>query len=1148
MASSLEDLLAEEGFQGRRLKTTPRPSFASRAVSMPLYPFRINCKADAGSVVKIQTARTRSSVSRYNSEGEAPPTDRVKGRKQKDSLIRREKLDREPKKELNKRFEERETNDVFEDFPGNEIVEVGVEENGRYKDIYSDKVYSPRKRSHKSSHRIVEKERNKERSEKRNSSSTSSIKHLPAQKSLSNNHNNSMKEPHTFLNRSRKSMENNKIFDENRGQNHDSTVQAVSEPALDEVAVQAMVSIISGFVKRFLKDKDFRTLLHHNCFSSLNIIDLEEGESTASKVITTLEQAIETVELVAEESASGKDLKKASLQLSVIAGLSSDDMKDGFTSGVPNYKLSACAHLYLGLIYKLQKKDKASAKHILQVFCDSPFQARTMLLPELWDYLFLPQLSHLKVWYNQEADSLADAPSRQRKLELLEKVYNEILDLGTHQFAIYYKDWLTEGVEAPSVPSIHVPSVSVRGVDQGSSQSHYQELANPLGPFSTQPMVSKKLYNTVFGNSIQPQVGEVEEYGEAEYNCMRSSDDSAVEDKQALTHFSEAVKHTDQHAKEHLMKNPYDEAAHPEDGHLLEAEESTRLHGVSALGERDPSDEVCDSHIRQVPPGSSHMFHAPIHRANESTLRTLARSVFDLHISSQSNSEAIFDPNQTNMESSAKDLHGNCQYFNEGSFFSSIPQDFICPLTGRLFEDPVTIETGQTFERHAIREWFNQGNRNCPVTGKALEGLGVPLTNFILKRVIDGWKSENCRHLLAFASKVEGSSGEHGVEPKDETAIYALEQFLSGSSKEEKLTNAKHLISLGGLQFLTRRFELGNLEEKTCVAALMCSCIEADYRCKNEIAKYIKKPCLLELLHSKQAKSRTNAVLLLTELICMHRWKDVTLFLSSFQNEGIMSAMHVLLVYLQSSSPEQRPLVAVLLLHLDLLVEPQKYSIYREEAVDAIVVALEGSLTDENVREKCCRALLILTGHFSFSGDVPTEKWILKPSGPMDSHDLSSCNNEENGLLVDGTISLDAEEEAKEEWFRNLSAVLLGNGQKSFLEAISKCLGSDSSELVRVCLTTVAWLSSALSSLSDAEFQLSAFSALISRLRDNLEDSEQIEHKILASASLLSFSKIPECRVLLMTIAEEIVVPLRSLVQVTWTAKHLYTAISGEDL
>ena len=217
------------------------------------------------------------------------------------------------------------------------------------------------------------------------------------------------------------------------------------------------------------------------------------------------------------------------------------------------------------------------------------------------------------------------------------------------------------------------------------------------------------------------------------------------------------------------------------------------------------------------------------------------------------------------------DLHGNSELFNEEPVFSSIPQDFICPLTGQLFEDPVTIETGQTFERHAIREWFKQGNRSCPVTGKALKGLGVPLTNFVLKRVIDGWKSENCGHLLAFVSKVVGSSGEDGVEPKDETVAYTLEQFLTGS-KEKKITNAKHLISLGGLQFLTRRFELGNLEEKSCVAALLCCCIEADYRCKNEIAKCIKRPCLLELLHSKQAKSRANAVSLLMELLCMNRY------------------------------------------------------------------------------------------------------------------------------------------------------------------------------------------------------------------------------------------------------------------------------------
>ncbi|KAJ6961284.1 hypothetical protein NC652_000253 [Populus alba x Populus x berolinensis] len=62
------------------------------------------------------------------------------------------------------------------------------------------------------------------------------------------------------------------------------------------------------------------------------------------------------------------------------------------------------------------------------------------------------------------------------------------------------------------------------------------------------------------------------------------------------------------------------------------------------------------------------------------------------------------------------------------------PHDFICPLTGQLFEDPVTLETGQNFEREAIGEWFDQGNRTCPVTGKALACSTVPLANSILKK------------------------------------------------------------------------------------------------------------------------------------------------------------------------------------------------------------------------------------------------------------------------------------------------------------------------------------------------------------------------------------------------------------------------------
>jgi hypothetical protein len=87
-----------------------------------------------------------------------------------------------------------------------------------------------------------------------------------------------------------------------------------------------------------------------------------------------------------------------------------------------------------------------------------------------------------------------------------------------------------------------------------------------------------------------------------------------------------------------------------------------------------------------------------------------------------------------------------------------------------------------------------------------------------------------------------------------------------------------------------------------------------------------------------------------------------------------------------------------------LQVEPQKYSIYREEAIDAITMALEDSLVDEKVREKCCRALLILGRRFSFSGKSLTESWILKQAGFKDIYEVNLLENEDDNSLADDTV------------------------------------------------------------------------------------------------------------------------------------------------
>ncbi|XP_059665160.1 putative E3 ubiquitin-protein ligase LIN isoform X2 [Cornus florida] len=1100
MAMSLEELLAKEGFRGRRSKMLPRVS-SEKAVSMPLYPFPDQKNSGSSSVKR--TARTRSSVSSLS--GESPTGVTHRSSRLRNTFTRREKVDTVSKKKTREKVDIRSSedlqgvrrmsihssgeltrNEIVEVGQGKEIVEVGVEENERYKDIHSNELYMAESSKGKYANGIGERERYKERSgkdikeDKRYGNNPQKL--LPGRTSFSDNYRRSMKQPETSNSTSNRSSLNSNSFDDSRRRRHAWTEHTVAEPALDEVAVQAMISILSGYIKRFIKDEDFRTLIHHTCFASLNFAELEEDLITESKVISNLEQAIGTVERAIEEGANAKELKKASLQLSVISGLNSNELKDGFTSGIPNYKLSACAHLYLSVIYKLQKKDRIAAKHLLQVFCDSPFQARTALLPELWDYIFFPHISHLKVWYNEEVDSLGDTPSKARKLMLLDKVYNEILDCGTYQFAVYYKDWLTEGVEAPSIPSIPTPSVSVQEVQQGCFSSHsapgFQQrglsshsldMSNPVGSFSPQPRVSKNLYDSVFGRSHKPGVDEVEDYKEAENfeNSISSSDSSAVEDKQALTHSSEIVKYADDDTEP-------DYVFHLGDG--VVAKKAQRLQRASGPDERNLDDKFENTHLLQTTTVNTHVLNALPHKqAHELALRRLAKSVFEKQQTEESvdlaDSTLLLHPedayfpdslaNLNNRRSSIEELNENCEYLDEGPSFLSTPHDFICPLTGLLFEDPVTLETGQTFERVAITEWFGEGNRTCPVTGRTLECQAVPLTNFILKRVIDNWKSEHCRHFLDFASQAAWGSGEYRSKFNEETAVLMLEQLLTTFSKEERITNAENLLSLGGLQFLIKRFEFGNLEEKTRVATLLFCCIEVDTGCRNQIAKNIRKPCLLELLHSKQVKSRASAVLLLTELICLNRRKDVNLFLSGLQNEEMVNTMHILLVYLQSSPPEQRPLVAVLLLHFELL---------------------------------------------------------------------------------------DDEEEGREQWLGNLLPSLLGGGKNSFLQTICKCLSSGNLDLVRVCLFTVSWLSHALASLPDVEFQLSAFSALISRLKESLENGELLEHKVLASMCLLNFSKIPECRVLLMTIAEDIRFPLRSLYEVTWTAKQLYGIISGEDL
>ncbi|XP_019155636.1 PREDICTED: uncharacterized protein LOC109152413 [Ipomoea nil] len=1057
MAMSLQQLLSEEGFKGRRLKKLSRASTGLQTASGSLYPVQGRHKSSG----VRRPERTRSDIPLYDSERNNATRERIQdwkpraGNKDK-SLIMKQKS---KKLYAESSSEESPDSEIIDAAMSNEIVEIGRSDQ-RYKDVYSNQVYSH------------------EGSEKGRQHSTTTY---------ANNYRKNIVHAEMSGASSKRNSLNGKSFDDSRGRRKAGIEQAMDTPSIDEAATQAIVSILSNHIKSFLRDEDFRASLRHNSFASLNFSGLSEGLDVKSKIITNLEQAIETVEKSAEGSAGLKELKKASLQLSVITGLNSSDLKDGFTSGIPNVKLAACAHLYLSVIYKLQRKDRIAAKHILQVFCDSPLQARTSLLPDLWDNIFLPHLSHLKIWYIKELGMLESPDSKSRKLKVLEKVYNETMDTGTNKFAVYYKDWLTEGVEPPSIPSVKIPFLS----PQLARNEDPNSVSCIVGSFSPQPVVSKKLYDEVFRHKNGV---ELDYYKEESYGGSASMSNGSVTEE---THCSQIVK-IEPYATCQSYSMPITEEA--------EIQEENKL--VEHFSDVHPKPSIQEIY--------GTIDAAPHSKVIKIIIERIAKAFFG-----QQNTEESVD--------------------SERPLGLSIPTEFICPLTGLVFEDPVTLETGQSFERAAILNWFSKGNRTCPITSKKLECQAVPLSNFILKRVIDKWRSEHWQHLLAFSSQFASDS-------KAEIAVSILEKLLIVSSIDERTKNVKQLICLGGLQFLIHRFNLGNLNEKKCVSALLSSCIEADSNCRNLIARNIDKMCLLEVLCSEDLESVQNAISLMTELICLNRRKDATYFLSGLQSDDIANITILLSTYLQSSHCKQKSLVAVLILHFHLLTDTQCSNVCIDGAIDAITVALESSFLDERLIEMCCKGLLILGRHFSAFGKIMTEDWILKQAGFIDrfESDLESTedNEPDNGRI---TMMDDGEEEVREEWQARMSAMLLGSGKKSFLGALSMCLASGNIELVRVCLTTVAWLSSVLasSSRSGSEFELSAFSALICQLKACLEHGKLLEHKVLASVCLLNFSKIPECRVLLMMIGEVIEDTLECLAEVTWVARELQTVISS---
>uniref|UniRef100_A0A1J3DJG8 U-box domain-containing protein n=1 Tax=Noccaea caerulescens TaxID=107243 RepID=A0A1J3DJG8_NOCCA len=135
-----------------------------------------------------------------------------------------------------------------------------------------------------------------------------------------------------------------------------------------------------------------------------------------------------------------------------------------------------------------------------------------------------------------------------------------------------------------------------------------------------------------------------------------------------------------------------------------------------------------------------------------------------------------------------------------------IPYHFRCPISLDLMSDPVTVSTGQTYDRTSIESWIAMGNTTCPVTRVPLSDFTL-IPNHTLRRLIQEWCVANrsngveriptpkqpadpisVRSLLSQASAISGTH----VSARSRAAAIRRLRGLARDSEKNRVLIAAH--------------------------------------------------------------------------------------------------------------------------------------------------------------------------------------------------------------------------------------------------------------------------------------------------------------------------------------------------------------------
>ncbi|CAK7326433.1 unnamed protein product, partial [Dovyalis caffra] len=198
---------------------------------------------------------------------------------------------------------------------------------------------------------------------------------------------------------------------------------------------------------------------------------------------------------------------------------------------------------------------------------------------------------------------------------------------------------------------------------------------------------------------------------------------------------------------------------------------------------------------------------------------------------------------------------------NMADHIEPLYQTFYCPLTKQIMDDPVTIQSGVTYDRKAITEYLEEFKNSqeifCPTTGQKLLSR-VLRTNAALKATIEEWKERNEVARIKFSRSALVLSASPGMVLE---AIRDLQDIC-----KRKQHNKIQVHNAGILPLLFKLLEYKDRDVRHAALELLRELTKEDDDSKIMISEMVDISTVIKTMSSGHQPVRHASLLLLLEL------------------------------------------------------------------------------------------------------------------------------------------------------------------------------------------------------------------------------------------------------------------------------------------